>query len=177
MLGADESLIGRMTQKRKQVIEVSQAVDQTHRFGVQAQLQPRHHLEHLFERAETSRQNYERIGSFGHRALANVHRLHDDEFVESLVRNLWTHQMLGNDADDIAARGERRIGDVSHHPDVPATVDDPYTPARKQGTEFARRIGILRSRTAVRSTEDANGADWPCHAPSLFVLAPRIACE
>ena len=117
-------------------------------------MQPEHPpgpgLEQLLERARGAGQRDEGVGEVGHHGLALVHRLHDLQPGQAGVRHLVVHQVLGDDADDLAAGGQRGVGDDAHQPDVPAAVDDADAGLRQVGGEGGG--GVAVGRRAGRAT-------------------------
>ena len=99
-------------------------VEQRRRLGVQPEHPPGPGLEQLLERAGGAGQRDEGVGELGHPGLALVHRLHDLQPRQAGVGQLVVHQVLGDDADHLAAGGQRGVGDDAHQADVPAAVDD-----------------------------------------------------
>ena len=78
------------------------------------------------------------------------------------MRQLVVHQVLRDDADDLAAGGERGVGDDAHQPDVPAAVDD--ADARASARSVAKAAAASRwaggpywdpVKTATRTTRSA----------------------
>ena len=72
-----------------------------------------------------------------------MHRL-DDAQIDAAVRDLAFLQKARDDADHLAARFERGIGDGAHQPDPSAAVDDADPGARERRAEFARNRGKVR---------------------------------
>ena len=99
------------------------------------------------------------------RALRSCIDLHDLEPGQAGVRHLVVHQVLRDDADDLAAGGQRGVGDDAHQPDVPAAVDDADAGRRPGRGEVGRRLGVGR-RAGVGPGEDGDA-----HGRSAAVVA------
>ena len=69
-----------------------------------------------------------------------------------------------NDADDFAARGERRISDRAHQPDASAAVDDAVARsdrgARGLCRDVAKAIAIPRMRAAKNAQPSHERTPW-----------------
>ena len=89
-----------------------------------AELRPGPQLEQLLERADAAGQRNEAVGQFGHQGLALVHGGHDPEVPQAGVRHLPLDQGAGDDADHLAARCLRGIGQRAHQAYRCAAVDD-----------------------------------------------------
>src|SRR4051812_50227681 len=92
---------------------------------MQAELRPREDLEQLLERADAARERDEGVGELGHQGLALVHGADHAQVAEALVADLEIEDLLRDDADDLAARLERSVGDGAHHPDLATAVYEP----------------------------------------------------
>ncbi len=66
-----------------------------------------------------------------------------DSTTRSSVCDFGPHQVLGNHADHLPAGRQRGIGDVAHHADVPAAIDEHDAARREQCAEFTRHGGVL----------------------------------
>ena len=87
--GGDKPLVDLMVEHLPQRIEKAVYVEQTHRLGVDAQLDPGDRLEQFFQRAETAGQGDEGVGQLGHARLALVHRLNDFDAANRLPGDLF----------------------------------------------------------------------------------------
>ena len=69
-------------------------------------------------------QRHERVGELGHLRLALVHGVDLDEPGQAPVCDLAVDQLARDHADDLAAGGQRGVGDQAHQPDPRAAVHD-----------------------------------------------------
>ena len=60
----------------------------------------------------------------GHLGLALVERLDDAQVGQAAVCQLAVDEAARDDADDLAAGRQRRVGEGAHHADPTAAVDD-----------------------------------------------------
>ncbi len=99
-------------------------------------------LEGLVERAEAAGQHTEGIGQRAHAHLAEVHGGHHLQFGDRLVADLLDHEVLGDDADDPAAGGQRRVGQRAHQADPAAAEDDADAAFGGQAAELGRGLDV-----------------------------------
>ena len=141
-------------------------VEQRRRLGVQAEHAPGPGLEQLLERARGAGQRDEGVGEVGHHApCARASTATTSSRGRPGVRQLVVHQVLRDDADDLAAGGQRGVGDDAHQPDVAAAVDDADAGLGQVGGEGRGRRAVGR-RAVVRPGEDGDA-----HACSAAVVA------
>ena len=89
-----------------------------------SELQPGPGFERLFERADAAGQCDECVAGIGHQLLALVHRTGDMQPCQRFVRNLAVAKEVGDHADDLAAAGQRRVGQLAHQSDPAAAEHD-----------------------------------------------------
>jgi hypothetical protein len=126
---------------------------------VHAELRPGDDLEQLLERPVAPWERDEAVGELRHARLALVHAAHDVHAREMRVRHLARDEAVGDDARDVAALLERRVGEHAHQPDVPAPVDDADAAPRELAAELLRAGGVLRTLAPIRTAEDAETVD------------------
>src|SRR4051794_6793248 len=122
---------------------------------MQAELRPREDHEKLLERADPAGERDERVGEVGHQRLALVHRAHDAQVGDALVADLEVEDRLRDDADDLAAGLERRVGDRAHHADLPAAVDEAHAALGERPAGARGGVEVDRVGAPVRPAEDA----------------------
>ena len=172
MLGGDEALRDRVVEEGDEARPVAAHVEQAERLGVQAELGPGVDLEQLVERAGPARQRDEAVREVGHQRLALVHRVHDVQLAQPRVRDLAVDERLRDHADDLAARGERRVGDRAHQADARAAVDEADARAGERAAERRGRLRVVRVGAGARPGEDAEPSHggrailrWRAHGP------------
>ena len=149
---------------------------------MQAELRPRRDLGELLEGAEPARQGDEAVGQGGHLGLALVERLDDAQLGQAVVCQLAIDQPARDDADDLAAGGERRIGDRTHHADAAAAVDDADPALGEPGPDRRGELEMGRIAARAGTAEDADPTDRrqrkPCAASRGAIRrAARARCE
>ena len=90
-------------------------------------------------------------------ALRSCIERDDAELGHVPMADLARHQRFGDDADHLAARGQRRVGDDLHQADVAAAEHD-VDPARRRAREAScSAAAVYAGRdTGVRSRVDAD---------------------
>ena len=121
-----------------------------------AELVPRQDLEHLVERAEATGEHDHTVGQFRHACLATVHVVGDLEFGETDVCEFEIPQLLGDDADHLAAAVDHGVGDRSHQPHVAAAVDESVSLPCDLSADRLRRLTEDTPRTDARPAEDTD---------------------
>jgi hypothetical protein len=84
-----------------------------------------------------------------------VHARDDTQLGDAVVRDLLRRERTRDDADDLAARGERGVGEDAHQPDPPSAVHEADPSRGEDRAERARGIGVRGTRARVRPAEDA----------------------
>lgn len=156
--GMKEPIADGASEEAEQVIEIAFRIEQRDGLAVEAELRPGESLEQLIERAEASGQGEEGIGEFAHEGLAVVHGFDDVLAGEARVGDLLVYERLRDDADDLAARFERGIGERAHEADAGAAVDEAQPAA---GDFRACAAGGFEERIAgagAGAAEDTDGA-------------------
>src|SRR5919206_2923312 len=133
-------------------------VHQDGRLGVQAEHAPGPGLEQLLQRAGRAGQRDEGVGELGHAGLALVHGGDHLQPRQPGVRELVVHQVLGDDADDVAAGVQGGVGDHAHQSGAPAAVDDADARAGEPGGEPGNG-GSVGRRPALGPGEDGDAHD------------------
>ena len=82
----------------------------------------------------------------GHLGLALVERLDDAQLGQAGVCQLAIDQPARDDADDLAAGRQRRVGDGAHHADAAAAVDDADPALGEPGPDRARELEVGADR-------------------------------
>ena len=156
VLGAHEALVNGVAEQPTEPVPVAVDVQHAHGLGVNTELRPRQDLECLVEGAEASRQRDEPVHERSHRGLALVHRADDSQFGEARVGELTRHERLRDDADDLAAMAEHRVGQHAHQPDRAAAVHQTELARDQLGAEPPRRLRVGRARALRRAAEHAD---------------------
>jgi hypothetical protein len=128
------------------------------RLVVQLELAPGEDLECLVERSQPAGEADEGIRHLEHAALAAVHAVGDDHFVQRGMRHLAAHEEIRDYPDDIASRGKRRIGECAHQPDPAAAINQPDTGPREPR---AHRPGGFEEGRVVADARAAEHDDGP----------------
>ena len=98
-------------------------VEQAEGLGVIAERVPRPGLEQLVERADPAGQRDEPVAQLGHLRLALVHVGDGVQLGQAGMRDLMVDQCLRDNAIDLAARLQHRIGDNAHQAEPSAAID------------------------------------------------------
>ena len=167
MLRPQESALDGRVEEGEQPLVIALDVEHAAGLAVNAELRPGQHLEGLLERAHAAGKRDEAVGARRHRRLALVHRVDHHELAEAVVGDLLGDQRARDDADDLAAALEHRIGDRPHQPDAGAAVHQPAAALDQHRAELARRVDELRAITRARP---AKNADCP-HRPERSSMA------
>lgn len=128
--------------KLEKGIEIAIGIEQRDGLVMEAQLSPGESLKQLVERAPSAGQGEEGAGEFVHERLAVVHGFDDMEASEPGVGHLLFNESLRDDANDLAAGGERGIGERSHEPDAGASIDEAQAAAGDRLPGEARSIPV-----------------------------------
>ena len=166
-LRAQEALLHGVVEEGDERLVVARDVQQPQRLGVDAELRPGVDLEELLERADAAGQRDEGVGELGHERLALVHGADHPQVVEAGVADLAVEDRLGDDADDLAARGARRVG--QRRPSsrrLRAAVDDAHAALRQAAPDGLGGLQVGRVRAGVGAAEDADRRELG-HAPSI----------
>ena len=140
-------------------------VQQAARLLVDAELGPGDRLEELLVGAKAAGHGHERVGEVRHHRLALVHRAHDMEPGEALMRDLAHGERVRDDANHLAPGVEHGIGQGAHQPDMPTPVHEGQAPGDNLAAHVLGRIGVGGIPTGRRTTEhtDASHAAPSCH--------------
>ena len=144
-----------------------------------AQLGPGQDLKHLIERAQTARQDDERVGHGGHHHLALVHGLHDVQFGDGVVAQFARFKELGDDAHDPAVAFERGVGDSTHEARAAATIDEGDASACEFTANGLRTFRIIGSSPVARAaknrqTFDGTVVSLSCHGRGYAGLQRNV---
>jgi hypothetical protein len=85
-----------------------------------------------------------------------VHRADDAKVLEPVVADLEGEDLLGDHADDLAARRPRGVGDGAHQPDPRAAVDEPQPALGQLAAGVLRGLRVGRVRPRARAAEHAH---------------------
>ena len=85
---------------------------------------------------------------------------------EAGVGNLFGRQSGGDDAHDLAAPRQHRVGQRAHQPDAPAAVDQPQAPPGQRLAQRLRRRAVHVALARTRPAEHRHAL----HDPLLFTL-------
>ena len=160
IFGLYESRIDAVRQEAAESRPIAADVERADRLHVDAELCPREHLEQLLEGAEPARERHEAVGEAGHCRLPLVHAVDDAQLGAAGVCDLLRRQRTRNDAHDLAAGREHRIGENAHEPDRSAAVDEADPPPDQLRGEGTRRDRVRGTRTSGRATKHTE----PTHA-------------
>ena len=158
-------------------------VAQHDRLGVQADLAQRHHLEKLVEGAEAARQRKEAVRDLDHPRLAHRHVGDDLEPLQAGMPDLLVHQLLRDDAEHLAAGGQRRIRHLAHQADAAAAVDEQPAARGNRAPDLGSERKERRILALAGAAEDGDGArlltaSIPCSSPRLSTgVTPRTAAR
>ena len=145
-----------MVDERSKRRPVARDIDDEDRLVVEPELLPGDDLEGLVERAEAAGQHGEGVGQLEHPAFALVHAVDDDELADAGMADLAIVQVVGNDAGDAAAAGERRIGHEPHQPDPAAAIDEFDAGFGEERAEPDRRRAVSLIDPPGRAAINAN---------------------
>ena len=81
--------------------------------------------------------------------------------VRPRVGDLALDEPLRDDADHLAAGGQRAVGHRAHQPDARAAVDDAHAPLREQAPERRRGRRVFGPGAGARATEDDDALHDP----------------
>ena len=116
-------------------------IGEQHRLPVAAELHPGHLLDDLLQRADAAGQRDEGVRHLEHLAFALVHVAGDDQVVLAAPRVLARHQEFGDDAGDLRRRAsEHRVGELAHHADGAAAIDEADAVLGQDRAEGAWRL-------------------------------------
>ena len=177
MLGAQEALGHRVVEERREAVVEAAHVQQPAGLAVHPELRPGDDLEELLEGAQPAGQREEAVGQVGHQRLALVHRVDGAQVGQAEVGDLALEQRLRDDAGDLAAGLEHRVGQRAHQPDARAAVDQadaapgqqlaelaarrPRRPGRRPGDEPQNTHRRRMRRAQPRSVSSARTATTP----------------
>ena len=122
MRAFQEAGVDGVVEEREERAPVAEGVQQSHRFGVNAELGPGENLAELIKGAIAAWHSDERIGEIGHESFALMHGFDDAEIGESAVGDFAVDEGGGDDSDDFAAVSEGGVGERAHESDIGATV-------------------------------------------------------
>ena len=91
------------------------------------------------------------------RCLALMHAVDDDQLAGAAMANLDLVQMVRDDADHIAAAGERGIGERAHQPDAGAAIDEADSPCGHGAAQFAGGLRMAAIDANPAGAIDAKG--------------------
>src|SRR5215475_2459611 len=91
-----------MIETLQQPIEIAVDIEHADRLLLQSELGPGQDLAKLVECAEPAGHRDERIGQVGHEGFALMHRSHDSELGQSLMRDLAVDEHPRNDANNLS---------------------------------------------------------------------------
>jgi hypothetical protein len=129
-------------------------VQQPDRARVVAELLPRPRLEQLLQRAEAAGQRHEGVSGLGHLQLALVHGVDDAQLLDAAMAQLARDEAARDDAQHLAAGGQRGVGDLAHQAGMAAAVDEAMAALAEGGTERAGGLGVARVGAAARAAID-----------------------
>ena len=83
------------------------------------------------------------------------------------VGRLLLHELLGNDAGDVAAALVHRVGQLAHDPDARSAVDELDVLVGQQLAERPRGGAVLRPLARIGAAEHADSVElgWLGHTP------------
>src|SRR5699024_8058137 len=97
----------------------------------------------------------------GHERLALVHRVHDVQLGEVLAASLAVDHEGGDDPDDLAATGERPVGERAHQATSPAAVDDTDPALGQDDPDVMGHLQPLRVVAGCGAGEARQSLDHP----------------
>ena len=156
-------------QQSGQGVPVTALVDDHDRLGVQAQCAPGQDLEELLEGADAARQDHEGVGALEHFVLALVHRLDHHGLGERRMARLATHQEAGDDADRLAARLQRGVGQHAHQADAAPAIDQGYALARQQLAQPRGRVAGGGAGAKAGAAENTKGGGYGLGQEGFFI--------
>ena len=122
---------------------------------MQSELRPRHDLEQLFKRAESSRHRDEAVRQLRHESLPFVHVVRDAEIGHAGVQQFLRRQELRDDSNHKPVRRQHRIRNRSHQPDAATTIDQFNLLTSHQRSQLTRRASVYDIKPGAGTTEDA----------------------
>jgi len=150
----DEAGVARVREHLQQRTVEAGGVQQPDRARVVAELLPRPGLEQLLQRAQSAGQRHEGVGGLRHLKLALVHGVDDSQFLDAAVAQFAGDEPARDDAQHLAAGGQRGVGHLAHQPGVAAAVDQPMAALAEGRAERARGLGVARIGAAARAAID-----------------------
>src|ERR1700743_1072274 len=91
---------------------------------MKTKLSPGDDFKKFLERADAAGQRDKTIGQFRHKRFAFVHGLDDAQVRQSAMADFLGHEGFWNDADDVSARCENRIGNYTHEADISSAIHE-----------------------------------------------------
>ena len=141
-------------------------VEQGDGFRVYAQMAPRPRFEEFFECANAARHGDEPVGEFGEHRFAFVHGVDDVQLGELAVRGFALYKCVWHDANDFAARPQRRICQRAHQSDSATTKhhgvfafghEYAECACQRQVRGVVARVGCAENADALHGVERGNG--------------------
>jgi hypothetical protein len=109
----------------------------------------------------------EAVRELRHRGFALVHRAHDTQVGERVVRHFAVHQALWDDAGHLDPGRRGFLGDDAHQPDAGAAVHQPQPAPGEQPRHRAGGLHIGRVPSEARAEKDTDAfhgpAWWQAH--------------
>ena len=134
-----------------------------------SKLSPSVDLEQLLERSEPTGKRYEAIRELGHQRFPLMHRVHNPQLSQPMMRHLVPHHPFGNDTDHLTATSENLVRQSTHHTHARPTIDKSNTFAHQHSRQISRSVRVAVSCTGTRATENAKRF----HSTKLIVATSR----
>ncbi len=172
---AQDPLVDGVVEEPHETLVVAIEVEQRDGLAVHPELRPGEDLDDLLERPDAAGDGDEGVRQLGHERLALVHRPHDAQVLEALVRELARLELLGDDPGDAAARLGGRVGKDAHEPGAPAAVDDPDPLGGQQAREALGALRVGGARAGLRAGVEAHGPDRRHGKSSALITRARAS--
>ena len=157
-----------MLQHVQHGLPVSAGIDDDDRFVVQAKLLPGDDLERLVQGAEPAGQDDEGVRAVEHHALAGVHAVDDMQLGQAGMLDLKLLDVVGNDADHLAAGGQGRVGGDAHQADPAAAIHQLESAFANFTTDSPSRV-LMALVDAVGGTAINANRPHVCHYFSWWI--------
>jgi len=148
-----------VVEPRQQPVEVAGHVQQAAGLGVEAELGPAQRLDELLERPDPARGADEGVGARGHRRLALMQGLDDDELGQAAVGDLAGDHPARDHAGDGRAGSEGGVGEGAHQAGAPAAVHDAQVAAGELAGEVLHCGTVGGPGAGPAGEEDADARE------------------